>query len=158
MLQYVVLFLRPSGEVEVMAANNKKESSPKLRFEPDRQGLEAVMGPLEARVMEIVWETGEVTVREVWRRINAEGETAYTTVMTIFHRLYEKGYLERRSQGRAHVYFPKETRKQFQEGFLSRVVRGVLEQARGSGALGMLGKLKKNERALLRKMLEESEG
>jgi predicted transcriptional regulator len=89
--------------------------------------------------------------------MHEEGDLAYTTVMTIFHRLHEKGYLDRRSQGKAHVYFPRETRKEFQEGFLARVLRGVVEQVRGTGSAGLLGKLKKKDRALLRRMLDESE-
>lgn len=141
-----------------MEQRKNEQDSPKLRFEPDRDGLEAVMGPLEARVMDVVWERGEVSVREVWERLSAEEDTAYTTIMTIFHRLHEKGYLERRSQGRAHLYSPRESRQQFQEGFLARVLRGVMQQVRGTGSVGLVGKLEKGDRDLLRRMLAESEG
>lgn len=116
------------------------------------------MGPLEAKVMDLVWTNDEVSVREVWRVLSKDSEVAYTTVMTIFHRLHEKGYLERRSQGRAHLYRPRESRQEFQEGVLARIVRGVIHQVRGTQALGVLGKLGKKDRALLRRMLEQSEG
>ena len=61
---------------------------------------------LEAEVMEVVWERGEVSVREVMRAVNdsAPKDRAYTTYMTILTRLQTKRMLERRRLGKTDHY------------------------------------------------------
>ncbi len=140
-----------------MAKEKSPESVPALRFDPDRQGLEALMGPLEARVMQALWDLGQATVRETWERLGGEGEVAYTTVLTIFHRLHEKGLVEREPDGRAHRYRPLSSRSEFQGNALSRLLTGILDQVRRNRPLGVIGRLDKRDRALLRRMLEEAE-
>lgn len=70
--------------------------------------VENVLGPLGAAVMRVVWAQGEVTVTSVVSTLNAgrPQPLAYTTVMTILVRLQERGFLERRKQGRQFVYRP----------------------------------------------------
>jgi predicted transcriptional regulator len=67
----------------------------------------AVLGPLEAEVMEVVWASnGPVSVRAALERLN-NGRLqplAYTTVMTVMARLVEKEVLSRRREGRGYVY------------------------------------------------------
>ena len=60
--------------------------------------------------MEAVWRDGELRVRDVHERFQAR--LAYTTVMTTMDRLYKKGLLERRKEGRAFVYSARVTRRQ----------------------------------------------
>jgi predicted transcriptional regulator len=64
-------------------------------------------GPLEAAVMESVWDAdGPVAVRFVVDRLNEDRTEplAYTTVMTVMSRLADKGALDRRRQGRGFLY------------------------------------------------------
>lgn len=64
------------------------------------------LGELEALVMEAVWQQEDATVRTVFEALNAAGDRqrAYTTVMTVMHRLARKGLLLRRRSGRADAY------------------------------------------------------
>ncbi|MGH8957322.1 MAG: BlaI/MecI/CopY family transcriptional regulator [Acidimicrobiia bacterium] len=72
------------------------------------------LGELEARVMEAVWDRGGwLTPREVLDVLTAERELAYTTVMTILVRLWRKGLLERRKDGRAFAYHPVQSREEW---------------------------------------------
>ena len=67
------------------------------------------MGPLEAEVMAVLWDTdGPVSVREVVQRLNTgrAAPLAYTTVMTVLSRLAGKAILVRARQGRGFVYSP----------------------------------------------------
>lgn len=54
------------------------------------------LGPLEAEVMRLVWEKGEVQVEEVHQALLWDRKIAYTTVMTVMSRLSTKGVLTRR--------------------------------------------------------------
>lgn len=67
----------------------------------------AELGPLEGRIMRLVWE-GTVKAPFVVRSIQAQmADLAYTTVMTTLNRLAEKGILtvEAVPGQRAHRYF-----------------------------------------------------
>lgn len=70
--------------------------------------IENVLGPLGAAVMRIAYEEGEVTVTTLLPRLRAmQGrDSAYTTVLTILSRLYDRGLLARRKVGRQYLYRP----------------------------------------------------
>src|SRR5438128_1493086 len=66
----------------------------------------AILGPLEARIMRVIW-SGEVGERFVVRDIQQQmSELAYTTIMTTVVRLASKGLLHTRAiaQQKAHEY------------------------------------------------------
>lgn len=69
-------------------------------------------GELQRAVIEAVWESGEATVRQVWKRLCREKELAYTTVLTAMQRLERDGWLKHRVEGKTHVYLPTRTRAQ----------------------------------------------
>jgi predicted transcriptional regulator len=71
-------------------------------FKSSPEVLENSLGALEREVMAIVWDRGEVNVRDTSARLSSR--VAYTTVMTTLDRLFKKGLLTRRKVGRAFVY------------------------------------------------------
>lgn len=72
-------------------------------------------GELEAQVMDVLWDAdGWLTPRDVHPAITtARRPLAYTTVMTILVRLWQKGMLERRAAGRAFEYRPVSSRDEW---------------------------------------------
>lgn len=94
-------------------------------FRPPRDLLRARLGPLETQVIEIVWASGEVTVREVHARF--DGKVAYTTVMTTLDRLYRKGLLARRKRSRAFVYAASASREELDALVAHDVVSGLMD-------------------------------
>ena len=85
---------------------------------------------LEALVMEVVWRRGEATVRAVGDEVNAGAEQAraYTTVMTVMHRLHAKGLLARERRGRGHVYTAALTREQYMEARAGAEVAALVDE------------------------------
>ena len=69
-------------------------------------------GQLQRAVIEVVWELGEASVRQVWERLRLRKELAYTTVLTAMQRLERAGWLKHRIEGRKNVYLPTRTRAQ----------------------------------------------
>lgn len=80
-------------------------------------------GDLQRGVIEAVWELGEATVRQVWKRLCREKELAYTTVLTAMQRLERDGWLRHRVEGKTHVYLPTRTRAQAGAGSVRRFVQ-----------------------------------
>ena len=72
---------------------------------PVRPSVDAVLGPLGAAIMRLLWSSGEAALGTVVERLS-EGDRrpAYTTITTILSRLRERGLVERRRRGRAAMY------------------------------------------------------
>ena len=69
-------------------------------------------GELQRAVIEVIWELGEASVRQVWKRLCRKKELAYTTVLTAMQRLERAGWLRHRVEGNRNVYLPTRTRAQ----------------------------------------------
>jgi predicted transcriptional regulator len=67
--------------------------------------LRAQLGPLEQKVLEVVWSLGTATVREIVR--DGKLWQTYPTIMTTMDRLFKKGLLTRAPEGRAFRYSPR---------------------------------------------------
>ena len=87
-----------------------------------RHTLAEVLGPLEAEIMDVVWDRGEVTVREVHQALTSTRSIAYTTVMTTLGRLADKGLLQRMEDQPAHRYVPLMSRDQYARTTVKSVV------------------------------------
>jgi|WetSurMetagenome_2_1015567.scaffolds.fasta_scaffold380821_2 BlaI family transcriptional regulator, penicillinase repressor len=89
----------------------------------------AKLTPPELEVLNIVWNLGQATVRDVYETILKRRHIAYTTVLTMMRILEEKkGYLRKSTRDRAYVYEPtisqKEARTTMTREFLDRVFDG----------------------------------
>jgi predicted transcriptional regulator len=102
---------------------------PEFRFKPAAGGLVKVLGPLETKIMQIVWREKNATVKLVHRRLQdqTDRDIAYTTVMTTMTRLAEKGILNRRRDGLAYVYTPAVTKRDFETMMVQRVLDGLMD-------------------------------
>lgn len=93
---------------------------------PSEQGLGKFLGKLEIVVMEILWQSSPLTVRQVRERVSQERPLAYTTVMTVMGRLAGKGVLQREKQGRAFIYRPTRSREELRADLAAGVSRALL--------------------------------
>jgi predicted transcriptional regulator len=73
----------------------------------------AQLGRLETELMERAWKRGQISVRDVHDEMG--GRLAYTTLMTTMDRLFKKGLLHRRKDGKAFIYSPAMTEREYQE-------------------------------------------
>ncbi len=72
---------------------------------PEGPTVDAVLGPLGAAIMRVLWSAGEAPVGAVVERLrDGDRRPAYTTVTTILSRLRERGLVERSRRGRVALY------------------------------------------------------
>lgn len=81
---------------------------------PNYRPKQLSLGPLESEILHIVWEFGEVSVKDVHERIlsDPDRELAYTSVTTVLRRLTNKGWLSCYKQGRVFYWIPLVSREQ----------------------------------------------
>ncbi|NJL88147.1 MAG: MarR family transcriptional regulator [Leptolyngbyaceae cyanobacterium SM1_1_3] len=75
---------------------------------PSRQPKKLSLGSLETEILEILWQRGQATAREIHEHILADPdrELACASVTTVLNRLTEKGWLARYRQQRSFVWQP----------------------------------------------------
>ncbi len=64
--------------------------------------------PAELEVLQVIWQRGPSTVREVMDVLNQRTPRAYTTIMTLMNVMARKKTLIRTKRGRAFVYRARE--------------------------------------------------
>ena len=81
--------------------------------------------------MKVIWERGQVTVRDVYEALLERRKIAYTTVMTMMKILEQKGHLRRKTAEKAYLYEPAKPKQQVIQSmvreFLDRVFNGSAE-------------------------------
>lgn len=82
--------------------------------------------------MHRVWERGEVSVRDL--HTDFAPRLAYTTVMTTLDRLYKKDLLRRRKLGRAFLYTPAVSEKDYRECVAQQLMGVVLGSSKHQDA------------------------
>lgn len=106
------------------------------RWRETTDPLRAALGKLEREVMDVVWQTGRTTVKEVQRALPRS--VAYTTVMTTLDRLFKKGFVARTRAGRAFVYEALRTREQTEAAVTRGIMSGLFA---GPSAMPILSNL-----------------
>lgn len=87
------------------------------------------LGELEQKTILILRDVGEANVTSVNRAL---GDIyAYTTVMTTLDRLYKKGLLERRKDGRAFLYRIRYSFEEMEHSLARDVIGRLLSTATG---------------------------
>jgi predicted transcriptional regulator len=84
------------------------------------------LGWLEADVLRVVWDRGEVTVRDVYEELRENRRIAYTTVMSVLRNLTAKGLLEQDKSQAAYAYRAKVTDEQVARGILDALVDKIM--------------------------------
>jgi predicted transcriptional regulator len=82
----------------------------------------------ELDLMAVVWEQGSATVGEVLDALS--GEITYSTVMTIFRTLENKGHVRHEQEGKAFRFFALTAPEDVGEGALSRLLDKVYQGSR----------------------------
>jgi len=113
----------------------------------------------ELKLMQIIWDLGDATVKDVIEGLPQSRTPAYNTVLTILRILEQKGYLRREKEGRAHVYLPVVSREQVQKKALRLMLQNLFDDSPEALVLSILKneKLSAGEMEQLKRMIDESE-
>lgn len=82
----------------------------------------------ELKLLQLLWEQGPSTVREIHDEVAGESGVSYTTTLKQLQIMHEKGLVERETSTRAHRYTAllerEETRRGMLDDFMQRVYQG----------------------------------
>jgi len=72
----------------------------------------------ELAILNVLWQRGPSTVRDVYEALSASQGTGYTTVLKLMQIMTEKGLVVRDESQRAHVYMAKQSERRTQRQLL----------------------------------------
>ncbi|MEN1989010.1 BlaI/MecI/CopY family transcriptional regulator [Paenibacillus hubeiensis] len=84
-----------------------------LNFKVGERGLNRFFGPLEAKIMDVLWSRPGSSIREVQTALEQDRDVNFNTVMTVMNRLVYKGLLSKSQKGRTSLYHPVQSKEQF---------------------------------------------
>ena len=86
------------------------------------------LGELEAEIMEVVWELGRASVRDVLDKIKRKRKIAYTTIMTVMARLCHKGILKRKLKDEVYIYRPSRDKQSFLAATSKNIINHLIKE------------------------------
>ncbi len=82
----------------------------------------------EEQIMQILWEEEEGFVKELLQKF-PEPRPAYNTVSTIIRILEKKGFVDHRSFGKSHQYYPLVSRDQYRNERFSSLMKNYFNNS-----------------------------
>ncbi len=104
--------------------------------------------PAELEVLQIIWEHGPCTVREVMNLLKPKRPRAYTSVMSLMNVMAEKDLLNQKPKGRAFVYSAKVSRDKTQSSMLSDLLNRAFDGSASALVVHLLQQTKPNSEEL----------
>ena len=113
--------------------------------------------PAELEVLQILWEHGPCTVREVMNLLSPKRPRAYTSVMSLMSIMAEKGQLNQKPKGRAFIYSVKISRDKTQSSMLKDLLNRAFDGSANSLVAHLLQDAEPNNEELdeIRKTISE---
>lgn len=111
---------------------------------------ETQLGRMQFRIMQVLWDRGKASAREITDVLNEREPVAHSTVQTLLRQLEAKGAAGHEADGRTFLFFAK-----LKEDRVKRTAaRDLLERVFGGDAGSLVAHLIKND-GLTRKELDE---
>ncbi len=90
--------------------------------------------PAELQILEIIWDIGLATVRQVHAKLSQVQPTGHTTVLKLMQIMHRKGLVVRDESSRSHVYEAAQPREQTR----GKLVRDLIDRAFSGSAAGLV--------------------
>ena len=113
----------------------------------------------ELAILQVIWDLGPSTVREVHQAISETRETGYTTVLKHMQIMTDKGFVQRDEAVRPQVYRVSRTQRHTQRQLLTDLLDRAFSGSPGPMVLQALSSKKTTtqERKQIRELLDQLE-
>ena len=113
----------------------------------------------EMEILQILWENGPSTVKSVNDILNLKKEVGYTTTLKIMQIMHEKAFLERKRNGRSHIYKAILKEKELQNQLLDKILDTAFGGSASKLVMQAIGRTKTSKKEIdeIKKFLEKME-
>ncbi|HEY0175815.1 MAG TPA: BlaI/MecI/CopY family transcriptional regulator [Pedobacter sp.] len=111
----------------------------------------------ELEILQILWEKGDCTVRDVHEILTRNKEAGYTTTLKLMQIMHEKGLVGRDTSSKTHIYSALASQQKTQQHLVSRLIDNAFNGSAARMVMQALGnhKSSKDEIDAIKKYLDE---
>lgn len=111
----------------------------------------------ELEILQILWQKGSCTVREVHEILTINKEAGYTTTLKLMQIMHEKGLVERDTTAKTHIYRPLASQQKTQQHLVSKLIDNAFNGSAARLVMQALGNhtSSKEEIDAIKKYLDE---
>lgn len=111
----------------------------------------------ELEILQILWEKGDCTVRDVHEILTRNKEAGYTTTLKLMQIMHEKGLVGRDTSSKTHIYSALASQQKTQQHLVSRLIDNAFNGSAARMVMQALGnhKSSKDEIEAIKKYLDQ---
>ena len=102
----------------------------------------------ELEILQVLWEKGKATVREVHETILLSKEAGYTTTLKLMQIMFEKGLVTRNDSAKTHIFQAVVSKEKTQSQFVSKMISGLFQGSSSQLNMQALGNHSPNKQEL----------
>lgn len=110
-------------------------------------------------ILQVLWDKGPTTVREVHDELSKNKDSGYTTTLKLMQIMHEKGLVKRNTSAKTHVYYAEVTKQDAQKSALNKMLDTVFTGSTADLVIQALGshRASKDEIDAIKKFLNQFE-
>lgn len=114
----------------------------------------------ELEILQVLWQEGPSTVRDVNDHLSAKREVGYTTTLKFMQIMHEKGLVTRERDGKTHIYQAAVSEEDAQTSLITELMDTAFRGSAMQLVMGALGTRKSSKQELkkIREYLDSLEG
>ena len=93
----------------------------------------------ELEILQVLWDRGEATVREVHEELIQTKDCGYTTTLKLMQIMFEKGLVLRDDTNRTHIYQANVSREKTQKQLVDKMVDSLFSGSHSQLVMQALG-------------------
>ncbi|WP_166643990.1 BlaI/MecI/CopY family transcriptional regulator [Pedobacter nutrimenti] len=93
----------------------------------------------ELEILQILWEKGDCTVREVHEILEKNKEAGYTTTLKLMQIMHEKGLVSRDTSSKTHIYRALVNQQKTQQQLVNKMIDNVFNGSAARLVMQALG-------------------
>lgn len=93
----------------------------------------------ELEILQVLWERGKATVREVHEELIETKDCGYTTTLKLMQIMFEKGLVTRDDSSRTHIYQANVSREKTQQQLVNKMVNALFSGSHSQLVMQALG-------------------
>jgi BlaI family transcriptional regulator, penicillinase repressor len=99
----------------------------------------------ELEILQILWQKGDCTVRDVHEQLTLNKDAGYTTTLKLMQIMAEKGLVERDTTNRTHIYKAAVSQGEAQKHYLDKMITNVFNGSAANLVMQALGNHKSSQ-------------
>lgn len=110
----------------------------------------------ELEILQVLWQKGQATVREVHDELSRSRDIGYTTALKLLQIMYEKGLVTRDDSSKTHIYKAAISREKTQKQLVGKMISTLFSGSPSELVMQALGNHKASEEELneIQKLLD----